>query len=75
MPCNMYDGVTAGDFAYSAAQDAKKKADEAMAAANQVTDILCRVLRAMPPEALANMDKDVQDWFAKHKEHDAKHGR
>lgn len=39
MPCNMYEGMTAGDFAWSAAQDAKKRADEAMVAANKMADI------------------------------------
>ena len=72
MPCNMYEGVTSAELE---AQAARSKADEAMAAADKVTDILCRVLRALPPEIVANMDPDVRAWFEQHTAHDAKHGR
>lgn len=75
MPCDMYKGVTRGDFAMAAADDAKKLAREAMVKANQVTDILCRILRSMPEEQIAKMDPDIQAWFAEHKEHDAQQGR
>jgi hypothetical protein len=75
MPCSMYEGVTSGDFAASDAREAKRQAAEAMAAANKVTDILCRVLRSLPHEILGQMDAEVLGWFMQHKEHDARHGR
>ncbi len=75
MPCSMYEGVTSADFAASDAADAKRKAEQAMAAANEVTAILCKVLRSISPEQFSKLDADVHRWFDKHLEHDAKHGR
>lgn len=75
MPCSMYEGVTSGDFAKEDARRAQEQADEAMKAANEVTAILCKVLSSLPPAVVSGMDKDVFDWWQKHKEHDAKHGR
>lgn len=75
MPCSMYEGVTAADFAKSDAQDAKRLAQEAMNKANQVTDMLCRVLRQMPREQWLLLDPDVKAWLDAHIIHDAAHGR
>jgi hypothetical protein len=68
-------GITSGDIAKWTADEAKRIAGEAMGKANQVTDILCRILRGMPEEQIAKMDPDIQAWFAEHKEYDAQHGR
>lgn len=72
MPCNMYEGA---DFAASDAREAQRRADEAMAAANKVTDLLCKVLQALPAQVVSNMDPEVRAWFEQHKAHDAAHGR
>lgn len=75
MPCNMYDGATSGDFARGEAQDAMRRANEAMAAANKVTDMLCRLMRALSPEQILTLDPDLQKWFLEHLKHDAARGR
>jgi hypothetical protein len=75
MPCSMHDGVMAASFANEIERDVMKKAQEAMAAADEVTAILCKVLRSISPEEFSKMDADVHRWFDKHLEHDAKHGR
>jgi hypothetical protein len=72
MPCNMMDGAS---MASADAEVARQEARKAIDAANKVADILCRVLRAMPPDLLARMDADVQAWFREHQEHDRAQGR
>ena len=72
MPCNMYEGVTPAEMEAVAA---RRLAEDAMVAANKMADILCRVLRALPPEIIAKMDADVHQWLQQHKAHDARHGR
>lgn len=73
MPCN--SGMDASSIASSEAHDARRKAEEAIKVADRATAILCKVLRALPPEFLANLDEDTRNWFADHLKHDAKEGR
>ena len=68
MPCKMYgsDEELALDQ-IATAQQARKIAYEAMEKANEVTDILCRVLRSLPPEIQKTLDPDTRQWFEDHK--------
>jgi hypothetical protein len=56
MPCNMFGDSTSGDFAYQDAKEAKKQAEVAMKKANEVTDILCSLLRHLPSEFVETLD-------------------
>lgn len=75
MPCNMMSDWTPGDQAAIDAREAQQKAQQAIAAANQMADILCRVLRSLPPAVVDGMDDDVRKWFEAHKAWDATQGR
>lgn len=72
MPCNMMEGYSSSDWE---ATEARRKADEAIAAANKVTDILCRVLKTLPSAVIQDMDPEVRSWFEQHQAHDKRHGR
>jgi len=72
MPCSSSQGMDYGEIK---ASNAAEKAKEAMDEVNRVTDILCRVLRSLPPEIVASMDEDVKRWLAEHQAHDARQGR
>jgi len=75
MPCNMFEGATSADFLSSDVDRLRKEVKEARDAANKVTDLLCTLLRTMPPETLAGMSPEIQQWFEEHLKHDAAHGR
>lgn len=70
MPCDMMSGASLGtDY------EARRMAEEAIKRANEVADILCRILRGLTPEQIAALDPDIQKWFAAHREHDRRQGR
>lgn len=68
MPCNMMEGITNGEIA---AGQAEKRAKEAIDAANKVADMLCRVLRCLPPSAFRDVPPDVRAWMDEHEKWDA----
>lgn len=72
MPCTMHHDMSP---TYADVEEARQAAREAQEAADKVTDILCRVLRALPKGIVDAMDDDVRRWFQEHKAHDAREGR
>lgn len=75
MPCSNMSGVSNSAFAEASADEAKRLARQAMAKADQVADMLCRTLQAMPKEQIEKLDSDVLAWLAAHLRHDAQQGR
>jgi hypothetical protein len=72
MGCNMYEGVTSGDFAASDARDAKNQVrllNERVAELEQALCGLCQMLRrdGLPPE-LADLHPQLEAWFEAHRQ-------
>ena len=55
--------------------DARRRAEEAMKAANKVTAILCLILRRADPEFIKSLGPEVVEWMEQHRAHDEAHGR